>query len=321
MSMRPGEAPGSIAVIIPTYDHGKLLREAVESVLAQTRPATEIIVVSDGAPVDPSQFVADLPHRGRMRVLSKPNGGAPAARDFGARHATAEYFLFFDDDDHLLPNALEQLAGLLDHHPDAVAAAGATRLVSRPGAPVWFPVPARDNDYFDLLLDGSEYLGGATLIRATMFWKAGGYATSLRGVEDWYLNLRLARLGPFAVRNAPVIDYREHAGSFTARLTQLDITPAFAREVSRLVGPGGHAAGNRLRIRMLKNYLPRVLDRMADDFRERRWGAAARKGASALRALLLPWPSRAVLLTWTTLVSRQFRHAAAAEPVATQDGG
>jgi glycosyltransferase involved in cell wall biosynthesis len=313
--------PGSIAVIIPTYDHGALLREAVESVLAQTRPATEIIVVSDGAPIDPTPFVADLPHEGRLRILVKPNGGAPAARDFGARHATSEYFLFFDDDDILLPDALEQLGDRLDARPDAVAAAGATRMISRPGEPVWFPNPAPNDDHFDLLLDGSEYQGGATLIRATAFWKAGGYASNLFGIDDWFLNLRLARYGPFAVYFAPVINYREHAGSFSAKLRQLELAPSFARQISQLVGRGGHAAGNRLRIVMIKRYLPKVLDRLTGDLRAHRWGAAAQAVRSALWPLLFPWPSRSVLLTWIDMYSRRRRRVKQTDSVATQEEG
>ena len=304
---------GSIAVVIPTYDHGPLLRAAVASVLAQTRPAAEIIVVSDGAPIDPADFIGDLLDGGSLRILRKANGGAPLARDFGARRATSDYLIFFDDDDTLLPDAFDHLGALLDQQPNAVAAAGGTRLISRPGAPLWLPEPVPDDQYFRKLLDGNEFLGGATMIRRDAYHRVGGYDPEIRGVEDWYMNLRLAWLGPIAVHQGVVVEYFEHPGSYSSNFTQLDYAVVLARKIARIVGPGGRAAGNHIRSFLFEMYLDKVLTQIRQDFRTGRMRAAARKIRRILKPLFLPWPSRSVLRTWLRIVREHFRHSRAAK--------
>jgi glycosyltransferase involved in cell wall biosynthesis len=298
---------GSIAVIIPTYDRGPLLRIAVDSVLAQTRPAAEIIVVSDGAPVDPADYIGDLVEHGTVRLLTQANSGAQVARDFGARHATSDYLIFLDDDDTLLPDAFEHLGTLLDQRPDAVAAAGGTRLISRPGAPMWLPNPVPDGQYFRRLLDGNEFLGGATMMRRDAYHRAGGYDPEIRGVDDWYMNLRLAWLGPIAVHQGVVIEYFEHTGSYSSKLTQLDCAVPLARRIAGMVGPGGRVAGNHIRSFLFDMYLDPVLTQITRDLRAGRIGAAAGKVHRILRPVFLPWLSRSVLLMWLGIVRQHFR--------------
>jgi len=304
---QPGSAlRGSIAVIMPTYNRGALMRPAIESVLAQTRPAAEIIVVSDGAPIDPAEFIGDLIESGKVRLLRQANAGAPTARHFGANSATSDYLIFFDDDDTLRPDALERLGGLLDRRPECVAAAGGTCFVSRPGAPVWLPEPAPADHYFDKLLDGNEFLGGATMMRREAYFGCGGFEHDIHTIEDWYLNLRLAWLGPIAIHPGVVIEYVEAAGSITSRLAQLDYAVTTASRIATMVGPGGHKAGNRIRAFLYRMYLDRLLTQIGADLRTLQLRAAGRKSWRIFKPLFLPMPSRLVLGAWLTIFAHHF---------------
>lgn len=95
-----------ISVIIPAFGRHQLLMRAIRSIVDQSRPPMEIIVVDDGSA--PGLSLDDVPH-GRVRteiVRHDTNRGAAAARNTGVRHAKAEWVTFLDSDDYLLPDSL-----------------------------------------------------------------------------------------------------------------------------------------------------------------------------------------------------------------------
>lgn len=103
-----------IAVVIPCLNLGSVLREALDSVTAQTRPAAEIIVVDDGS-TEPltCQVLEHIADPG-VRVYRRPHAGAAATRNYGVSQTTAPYLLFLDGDDVLEPDYLEKTGALLD---------------------------------------------------------------------------------------------------------------------------------------------------------------------------------------------------------------
>ncbi len=95
-----------ISVVIPAYNARKFIAEAIESVLAQTLPAHEIIVVDDGSTDGTGEFVKERYAR-RVKVIQQENKGASAARNTGIHEATGNILQFLDADDLLLPNKFE----------------------------------------------------------------------------------------------------------------------------------------------------------------------------------------------------------------------
>ena len=99
-----------VSVIVPVYNSEKYLRESIESLLAQTYKDIEIICINDGS-TDKSlsvlQHYAEIDPR--IIVIDKNNAGAGAARNTGMEHVNGEYMCFFDSDDLLEPDAIEQL--------------------------------------------------------------------------------------------------------------------------------------------------------------------------------------------------------------------
>jgi O-antigen biosynthesis protein len=108
-----------VSVIVPCYDAEPYLAETLRSVLEQTRPADELVVVDDGS-TDRSLEIA-REFEPRVRVVAKENEGAPATRNRGAALAGGDALMFLDADDVLGPDALEALAGALERSPGAIA--------------------------------------------------------------------------------------------------------------------------------------------------------------------------------------------------------
>ena len=94
----------TVSVIIPMYNYGQYLDEAIQSVLDQTVKAHEIICVSDGA-IDDSVEIAK---KYSVIIVEKENGGLSSARNAGIKVATGKYIMSFDSDDILRPQAIEK---------------------------------------------------------------------------------------------------------------------------------------------------------------------------------------------------------------------
>lgn len=96
-----------ISVIIPTYNRGPAILDALESVFAQTRPADEILVVDDGSTDGTAERLK--PFADRITYIHKQNAGVNAARNTAIEHATGDWLTFLDDDDLWMSNRLEVL--------------------------------------------------------------------------------------------------------------------------------------------------------------------------------------------------------------------
>lgn len=109
-------APVDVSVIIPTYNRGPFIVEAVESVLAQTYQNLEVIVVDDGSTDDTLTRLE--PYRSNVIIVKTNHGGAPHARNAGMRVAKGQYVAFLDSDDRYLPHKLALQVQILDRFPD-----------------------------------------------------------------------------------------------------------------------------------------------------------------------------------------------------------
>jgi len=109
-------APVDVSVIIPTYNRAVLVVEAIESVLRQTAPPMEIIVVDDGSTDDTLDRL--VPYQSHIKLLKTQHEGAPHARNAGIRAAKGKYISFLDSDDRYLPHKLALQVQILERCPD-----------------------------------------------------------------------------------------------------------------------------------------------------------------------------------------------------------
>jgi glycosyltransferase involved in cell wall biosynthesis len=108
--------PPLVSIIIPCYNAAPWLAATLESALAQTWPATEIIVINDGSRDDSLTVAGNFAARG-VRVIDQPNRGASAARNHGLREARGEFIQFLDADDLISPDKIAAQMELLRTRP------------------------------------------------------------------------------------------------------------------------------------------------------------------------------------------------------------
>lgn len=207
-------APPAVAVVIPCFNQAHYLAEAIESVLGQTRPPTELVVVDDGSE-DNSYEVAGRYEA--VRRMRQPNEGVAAARNAGWKATTAEYLVFLDADDRLLPEALEVGAAALERRPQVAFVSGFSRDVDGAGQVIQGlrqPLVSQDH-YLRLLEDCFIWSGSSIVYRRSALQGVGGFDEELFAADDYELYLRLARRFPIFCHEAVVTDYRRHGTNTT----------------------------------------------------------------------------------------------------------
>lgn len=205
-------ATPTVSVIIPCYNLGQYLDEAVESVLAQTYQDFEIVVVDDGSTDSITQALLADYRRPRTRVIRAPHGGVSAARNLGIANTTGAYLCALDADDRLEPTYFEKAVPVLD--ADASIAFVSCWLRTF-GDEEWEWKPERC-DLPTLLWEDTVLT--ASLVRREALVAAGGYDTQMpiQGLEDWDLWLTLAERGCRGVILREVLfNYRRRAGSLS----------------------------------------------------------------------------------------------------------
>jgi len=181
-----------LSVIIPCYNHGQYLREAIASVEAyRDRQAFEIIIVNDGSTDPGTREVLGQLEREGYHVLNQPNLGLGAARNNGIRRAAGQYILPLDCDNRIRPVYISEGVQVLEQHPGVGVVYGHVQLYgSRHEVK---QVPA-----FDLeALVRSNYIDACAVFRRSLWERVGGYDEKMpvMGYEDWDFWLSAAAAG------------------------------------------------------------------------------------------------------------------------------
>lgn len=209
----------SISVVLPTFNRASAVGRAAHSVLAQTYPHLELLVVDDGSADDTPRVVEALGDR-RVRYLRRAQtGGASAARNTGIEEARGDIVAFVDSDDEWLPQKLElELERLLECDPrTAVVYCRLRRHDDLTDRAIFEKPPARrgyEGDVYWRLLTGWHPASPSLVaIRRDALLGVGGFDSAFLTGEDYDLWLRLAQAGhPFAFVDKVLVVKHERAG-------------------------------------------------------------------------------------------------------------
>jgi glycosyltransferase involved in cell wall biosynthesis len=207
----------SVSVIIPAHDAEPFIREALDSLLAQTLTDWEAIVVDDGSTDSTSAVVRSFASIDpRIRLVSQAQAGPSVARNAGCRLARGRLFGFLDADDAYDPAFLEEQRRFIEKYPDHDVYSCNVDALLPDGTRHPYPLGRRFGAVTRVGL--SDLLGGnrftiISLVRPSAFWRVGGFRV-LPMLEDYDLWLRMAHSGARFVHNpARLAVYRIRRGS------------------------------------------------------------------------------------------------------------
>ena len=205
--MRPMSEP-SISVVIPAYRAERTIRRAIDSVLAQTTPASEIIVVDDGSPDSQAAIVEqyDVP----VILLRQANGQTAAARNTAIERASGDFVAFLDADDYWEPHKLERQVAVFAAHPQVGLVASrhynqelsGTRAVNPRAPSAGYDQVRRESGPGAFLL-GTMLWTGTVIVRRELL-RRERFVSGLEPAEDRDLWIRLAAQTPVYVLSQPL---------------------------------------------------------------------------------------------------------------------
>ena len=198
----------SVSVIIPAYRAERTIRRALDSVLSQTVPAAEIIVVDDGSPDDQAAVVAG--YGNRVVLVRKPNGGAASARNAGVEAASGDFVAFLDADDYWEPTKLQRQLAVFRQHPELALVAGrALRGNTRAGArartitsPQWYDRVLMTKGEAAFRLANMVWTGTVILRRKALGQER--FVSGLEPAEDRDLWVRVTSRNPCYLISEPL---------------------------------------------------------------------------------------------------------------------
>lgn len=199
-----------VSVIIPSFNSGPFLVEAIESVATQTFSDLETIVVDDGSTDDTCERVARIRHK--ITYIHQDNRGLPAARNRGIQAGSGRYFAFLDADDLWRPQKLEKQVPILDERPDVGLVTTWAQYIDDVGNLLpEIRSPVAEEDALSQVLRACWVGVSGAVITRECFNRCGLFDEQFRSNEDYDLWIRIALSGyRFAVVEEPLARYRLH---------------------------------------------------------------------------------------------------------------
>jgi glycosyltransferase involved in cell wall biosynthesis len=213
----------SISVVIGAYQAERFIAQTLESILGQTRPPDEIIVVDDGSTDGTASELEKFADS--IRIVVRPNGGCPAAFNSAFRVARGDFVAMCGADDIWDPQKLERQTDAILAHPDADVLFAHAVLFGRTEGEHARPPAAGmlDGDLFrHALFRGNCVCAPSVLIRRSLFERLGPFVEEF-GADDYEYWFRCLRAGArFYYDPRPLVRWRQHEGNLSGRMAWMD---------------------------------------------------------------------------------------------------
>ena len=209
-----------VSVLLPVFNAERYVGDAVRSILAQTFTDFELIVIDDGSSDASPRILANIA-RGdaRVRLRVRPNRGNIATLNESIDMAQGEYFARMDHDDIAFPQRFARQVEFLDAHPEVVAAGSRALFIDDEGLPLMEVMHHYSHEQIERALMTPELgiIHPSVMMRAWACRAIGGYRAEYLHAEDLDFFLRMSEVGRLENIAEPLLQYRTHASSVSAR--------------------------------------------------------------------------------------------------------
>ncbi len=214
---------GLVSVVIPNYNYARFLREAIDSVLAQTYAEIEIIVVDDGSTDDSKDILKSYGQQ--IKAVFQQNQGVSAARNNGVNESRGEFISFLDADDLWLPAKIEkQVVRFQEDEKLGLVHVGVVE-VDANGDFLLERLEGLEGDVSgELLLIKQTILGGGSglMVRRDVFDEVGGFDNRLSTSADWDLFYQISSRYPIGFVPEILLKYRVHNSNMHSNVSAME---------------------------------------------------------------------------------------------------
>ena len=210
-------ASATISVIIPLYNKEREIGDTLRSVLAQTLPPAEIVVVDDGSTDRSAEIVRGI-RSPLVKLVTQPNAGECAARNRAIAESTGDYIALLDADDTWEPGFLEEIAAMIAEFPGCGVYSTAFNIVSHDGR---FPArtPSERGVVANFFRDSAHrYISipSASAVPRAVFEAVGGFPEGMKIGGDMYMWIKIARRYAVCFSPKPLANYSKVASNRSA---------------------------------------------------------------------------------------------------------
>ncbi len=216
----PARAP-LVSVVIPVYNHRRFVRDAVESVDAQTFRDLELVIVDDGSTDGGWGEIQALgPLSMPVRKVRQDHAGTAAALNTAIRQAHGSHIAWLSSDDRFMPDKLAAQVAYLRAHPDVALVYADVYVDDELTGNSYLLRSSAFDDHARMVRELFRFCfinGSTTLVRRSAMDAVGGFDEGLLQAQDWDMWLRLSRDHRFGHIPLPLIRYRWHGGNLSLR--------------------------------------------------------------------------------------------------------
>lgn len=215
----------TISVIIPSFNYGKFIGEAIESVLAQTYPIHEAIVIDDGSSDNTEDVIKKF--GAKVNYIKQKNCGVSAARNNGVKNSSGDFIAFLDADDIWHSEKIaKQMAKFAEDENVGLVHCGMHEFDHTSGETVRLHLEGEEGWVADgLLLFGKPVVivsGSAIVVSREAFLQSGGFDTNLIVAEDWDFCYRIARKFKVGFAREVLVEYRNHGKNAHSNVEEME---------------------------------------------------------------------------------------------------
>lgn len=217
-----------ITVYITNYNYGRYIRQAIESVLAQSFQNFEIIIIDDGSSDNSQEIIESYAKHPKIDIIFQKNKGLNVTNNIAMRLAKGKYLMRLDADDFLEPNALEVMVGKLEADNELGLVFPDYYLVNEEGNTI--AQEQRHSFKKDVSLLDQPAHGACTMIRMAFLEELGGYNESFNCQDGYELWIKFIAHFKVDNVNVPLFHYRQHGANLTRNENKILKTRARIKE-------------------------------------------------------------------------------------------
>ncbi len=228
-----------ISVIMPVYNAEKYVAEAVDSILRQTYPYFELIIVDDCGTDQSMNIISDFEDH-RIRILRNDrNRGIAYARNRAIRECRGKYIAIMDDDDRAFPWRFEKQIAYFREHPEIDILGGAVEAIDAQGKVVrkasetlYNPLYIKVNFLFHCIYHNSEVMLRKSFLEKHPVW----YCENCYGMEDFRFWIECSKTGYMTNLQDVILQHRYHEETETSRVKrdEYEARKRYYRELQKL---------------------------------------------------------------------------------------
>ena len=215
------ESAKTISAIIPTYNRENTILRCIDSVLRQTYPVSEIIVVDDGSSDRTLQLVEEA-YGNKIKIIKQLHKGAQAARNAGIMAAQGEYIAFLDSDDEWIEKKIALQIHVLEEKPNAVVCGNG--YIMKDGYKTIFRMKGYSGEVYKCALVSSFALFQAIITKKENLIKVGLLDEKVPSFQEWDTAIMLSKECEFVFLDKPLFIYHMHDGDTISKNRFKDIS-------------------------------------------------------------------------------------------------